>query len=798
MHPARLPYVPRVPVLRVSVLSLSRAIILLAPLALLTPRVVPCADPAAPSLTGSLETIEGVPVLRLWGTPRERGYAQGWLLADEILAGADQGLRSFFGGNPGLYAERVLPLAARVFAFDEDETAEIEGLVDGIRARRPDGTVPFLGRLPTVDDSKVLNTFGDWYALGCSSAAVWGSRTRDGTAAAVRNFDFMRMDLPIVGQHVRVVAPRGAPSTDRGAPSTEPPEGEPTDGEASRGGGSRDVRPARTHGWVGVSYAGSIGTVTAMNDDGVYVAIHDVFVRPGVGDFLERNVPRLLALRRLVETLPAEGAVEKAAELCRSWGTLFGNNFLVATPEPAGGLPAGVLEYDARGDREGGVTLRGPDAPSGGGASGGDPSSGGASSGGASSGGASGVGAPERLEYVACSNHHRLRGSGVCSRYRSLIAGCAEGPDVFDLEALVALAESASVPRPGESALTAPVTTLHQAVARTGERRLWVRLISKSMARIREARGVDLDVRALLASVPPADGTPRATSPAEGDGSPDPIILWPEGAPGEEGDVGEEKDTTKATDGRIAGKPVIRLGNVSGPTIAVYPAPRETSTGAAVLVCPGGGYHILAMDLEGTEVVQWLNGLGVTGVLLKYRVPARKGGPRHRAPLQDAQRALGILRERAGEWGIDPGRIGVLGFSAGAHLAAALSCNWESRTYERVDAADERSARPDFAVLVYPAYLTVKEEGDRIASELKVTARTPPTFIVQTQDDGVRVETSLFYYLALKEAKVPVEMHLYPSGGHGYGLRRSKERVTTWPERAGEWMRDLGVLDPGD
>jgi acetyl esterase/lipase len=751
MHPARLPRVSSVRFLP------SFALVV----ALLSAPLVPCgeAEAAKPALTGSLETVDGVRILRLWGTPRERGYAQGWLLAEEIVDGADQGLGSFFGGSPGAYADRVLPLAAKAFAFEEDEVAELEGLAEGIRARLPERTVRFLGRLPTADDLKVLNTFGDWYALGCSSAAVWGSRTRDGTASAVRNFDFMRMDLAVVGQHVRVVAPRGGPST-------EGPE---------RAAGTEAAH--RTEGWVGVSYAGSIGTVTAMSAKGVYVAIHDVPVRPGLGDFIERNVPRLVALRRLVETLPAEGAVEKAAELCRSWSTLFGNNLLVATPEPAGGLPAGVLEYDSRGDRDRGVTLRGPDAPPGGAEVGGD--------------------ARDRLEYVACSNHHRLRGSSDCSRYRSLIGGCAEGPKVFDLEALIELVERASVPQPGASRLLASAPTLHQAIARTGERHLWVRLISKSMATIREARGVDLDVRALLASVPPAQaavGQAAVGQAAAGGGSPEPILLWPEGAPGEEGDIAEEKDTTKATDGLIAGKPLIRLGSVSQPAITVYPAPQDKSTGAAVIVCPGGGYNILAMDLEGTEVVEWLNSIGVTGVLLKYRVPARKGGARYRAPLQDAQRALGIVRERAGEWGIDPARIGVLGFSAGAHLSAVLSCNYETRTYERVDAADERSSRPDFTVLVYPAYLTVKEEGDRIASELEVTARTPPTFIVQTQDDGVRVETSLFYYLALKAAKVPVEMHLYPSGGHGYGLRPSKQRVTTWPQRAEEWMRDLGVL----
>ncbi len=284
-------------------------------------------------------------------------------------------------------------------------------------------------------------------------------------------------------------------------------------------------------------------------------------------------------------------------------------------------------------------------------------------------------------------------------------------------------------------------------------------------------------------------------APAAFAAAPEPILLWPQGAPDEKGNLGKEKDLTKPGDGLVAGQPVIRLGNVSQPTITVYRPPHATDTGAAVIVCPGGAYHILAMDLEGTEVVQWLNSIGVTGVLLKYRVPARPGRPRHEAPLEDAQRALGLVRQRAAEWGVDPRRIGVMGFSAGAHLAATLSNNFEPRVYEPVDAADQTSCRPDFVMLVYPAYLTVEKEGDKLAPELNVTARTPPTFLVQAEDDGVRVENSLFYYLALKKAKVVAELHVYPAGGHGYGLRPSAQTVTTWPARAEQWLRSLGVLE---
>jgi acetyl esterase/lipase len=214
-----------------------------------------------------------------------------------------------------------------------------------------------------------------------------------------------------------------------------------------------------------------------------------------------------------------------------------------------------------------------------------------------------------------------------------------------------------------------------------------------------------------------------------------------------------------------------------------------------VLVCPGGGYNILALDLEGSEVCDWLNSIGVTGVLLKYRVPARKGRERYAAPLEDVQRALGMVRHRAGEWGIDPRRIGVMGFSAGGHLSAAASNNYEKRVYDPVDAVDEVSCRPDFAMLIYPAYLAQPKENYKISPELPITANTPPTFLAQTQDDGIPVENSLYYYLALKAAKVKAEIHLYPTGGHGYGLRPSTNAVCTWPQRAEDWMRHLGVLE---
>ncbi|MBC8002074.1 MAG: alpha/beta hydrolase, partial [Opitutaceae bacterium] len=211
-----------------------------------------------------------------------------------------------------------------------------------------------------------------------------------------------------------------------------------------------------------------------------------------------------------------------------------------------------------------------------------------------------------------------------------------------------------------------------------------------------------------------------------------PIDLWSGAAPGEKGDIGEEKDMTKPTENLVAGKRLIRLGNVTKPTITIYKPAADKDTGAAVVVCPGGGYSILALDLEGTEVCEWLNSIGVTGILLKYRVPKRAGLEKHAAPLQDAQRALGLVRHRAKEFGIDPKRIGILGFSAGGHLGAAASTIYETRSYPPIDEADATSCRPDFTILIYPGYLTVKEDGDKISPELKLTEKTPPTFMVMT------------------------------------------------------------------
>ncbi len=275
-----------------------------------------------------------------------------------------------------------------------------------------------------------------------------------------------------------------------------------------------------------------------------------------------------------------------------------------------------------------------------------------------------------------------------------------------------------------------------------------------------------------------------------------PIHLWPKGVSGGSGAAGPEQDTTTTKDPLVAGRPVVRLGNVSDPTITFYPAAANRNSRTTVLVFPGGGYRILALDLEGTEACRWLNSIGVNAVLLKYRVPERPDVPRYEAPLQDAQRALGIVRHQANEWKFDPNRIGVLGFSAGGDLAALISNTEDKRTYPQVDAADEVSAKPDFTILVYPAYLTPENDRTRLASELTVGTNTPPTFLVQTEDDPVHVENSLVYYRALLDAKVPAELLIFPSGGHGYGLRPTEKIVTTWPKLAEQWLRSRGLLAP--
>jgi acetyl esterase/lipase len=257
------------------------------------------------------------------------------------------------------------------------------------------------------------------------------------------------------------------------------------------------------------------------------------------------------------------------------------------------------------------------------------------------------------------------------------------------------------------------------------------------------------------------------------------VDVWPGTPPGEVTDQPEAPRPGKGDD-------IIRLEHVSKPTLTVYRPKNIKGVTPAVVVCPGGGYSILAMNLEGTEVAEWLNGLGVTAFLLKYRVPKNRAGA-----FQDIQRALRLVRTNAGAWAIDPERVGVIGFSAGGHLCARLSTGFKSPAYDPIDETDRQSCRPDFAMLVYPAYLS---KGDQLAAELPVTAETPRTILIQTQDDRIRIENSVFYYLALKKAGVPSELHAYPTGGHGYGLRPSPHAVSQWPSLCATWLEKIGIL----
>ncbi|HEY6413588.1 MAG TPA: alpha/beta hydrolase [Edaphobacter sp.] len=281
------------------------------------------------------------------------------------------------------------------------------------------------------------------------------------------------------------------------------------------------------------------------------------------------------------------------------------------------------------------------------------------------------------------------------------------------------------------------------------------------------------------------------------------VPIWPGVVPDARPVAGPEVETTTGKESLVAGRPWVYVENVSRPTMTVY-SPKGKNTGAAVVVFPGGGYEILAIDLEGTEVCDWLTSKGITCVLLKYRVPAPKSSPNWGAfpqspmALEDAQRTMGLVRFHAAEWHIDPHKIGVLGFSAGGHLAAAMSTHFEHRLYPAVDAADKESCRPDFAVPIYPGHLWIAANvsGDYgLNPDIHVTSRTPPTFLLQNEDDQVDdVQHSLVYYAALKKAGVPVEMHLYAQGGHAFGLRRTKFPVTGWPQLVEMWLGTIGMI----
>ena len=284
------------------------------------------------------------------------------------------------------------------------------------------------------------------------------------------------------------------------------------------------------------------------------------------------------------------------------------------------------------------------------------------------------------------------------------------------------------------------------------------------------------------------------------------LPIWPGAAPDPQPVAGPEIAETTGKESLVAGKPVVMVDNVSRPTMTVY-SPTGKNTGAAVVVFPGGGYQVLAIDLEGTEVCDWLTLKGITCVLLKYRVP-HSGPywerqcdceiyPKVSMALEDAQRTVGQVRFHAAEWHIDPHKIGVLGFSAGGHLAAAISTHFAQRLYPAQDAADKESCRPDFAVALYPGHLWIDDKKFELNPDIHahITLQTPPTFLLQDEDDDVdNVNDSLVYYVALKNAGVPVEMHLYAQGGHAFGLRSTKFPVTKWPQLMETWLVTIGMI----
>lgn len=271
---------------------------------------------------------------------------------------------------------------------------------------------------------------------------------------------------------------------------------------------------------------------------------------------------------------------------------------------------------------------------------------------------------------------------------------------------------------------------------------------------------------------------------------PDEIIkIWPNDPPGEKINLGPEQDFTKDADKLIAGRRIIKLGNVSVPEAHVYLPPANLRSGASVVICPGGGFTILAWDLEGTEVAQWLNTLGVAAVVLKYRVPTRNQDPPWMAPTQDTQRTVSLVRHRAEEWGIDVDKIAVLGFSAGG-VAAVKASLAKDRYYESVDDADNQSCRPNRSILIYAGGLPKDPPKDTDGDEQLITKKMPPTFMVHAFDDFVPVQGTANMLLAMKKANVPCELHVYESGGHGYGLRnRSDQPVTYWTEPCEAWLR---------
>lgn len=290
--------------------------------------------------------------------------------------------------------------------------------------------------------------------------------------------------------------------------------------------------------------------------------------------------------------------------------------------------------------------------------------------------------------------------------------------------------------------------------------------------------------------------------PMAADGKPLVLDLWPGKAPEEPGNIGPEsvrmspKFTRKEVE---VTQPTRMLSNVSKPTITIYRPAKDKDTGTAMLICPGGGYWNLFWELEGEEVAAWLNKHGITGIILKYRVPRRpddvKGEPARR-PLQDAQRAIRLVRSKAKEWGIQPNRIGMVGFSAGGHLAIATATSFDRQTYEPIDNLDKISSRPDFAIGAYSGYLKAKDK-DELSPGLRIPKGTPPIFLAHGDADIISDPAhSVVMYLALKRAGIPAELHIYCNAAHDFGVRASDQPCSTWTNSCLRWLRKEGMLRP--
>jgi acetyl esterase/lipase len=286
----------------------------------------------------------------------------------------------------------------------------------------------------------------------------------------------------------------------------------------------------------------------------------------------------------------------------------------------------------------------------------------------------------------------------------------------------------------------------------------------------------------------------------------EPLVLeiWPDKAPDESGStIGAERfRMSPALDRKQVEvtEPTRMITDVTKPTLTIHRPPKEKNTGTAILICPGGGYWNLYWQLEGEEVAAWLNSIGVTGIILKYRVPRRPDEPKDqpaRRPLQDAQRAISFVRSQAQKWDIDPQRIGITGFSAGGHLAIATATSFERRTYEPFDEVDKISCRPDFAIPVYSGYLKAKDK-DELAPGIRIPSGTPPVFLVHGGDDIISPpENSVLMYLALKRANVPAELHIYSNTTHDFGVRTNTHPYSRWTELCTDWLRDQGFLGRG-